>query len=192
MARAQDAGRMAVRQHVHIWVLPLVWATMVVCLWKLVPIPYGKGLGLALGGIAGEWLPGLLGREFEAHWMGTQITGGVLVMGVLGFCLDRLRIDWRWVLLYLVGYPSGVVLLAVWGMQQNVFDVLLFGCFGTYAATIMLLVGGVIWRLWHGKPLQEPRCRGCGYVLYYATDQRCPECGQPFTREEIPPQQADW
>ena len=30
-----------------------------------------------------------------------------------------------------------------------------------------------------------PHCPGCGYYLYGLTEQVCPECGRPFTLEEL-------
>ncbi len=37
----------------------------------------------------------------------------------------------------------------------------------------------------------EPKCPRCAYVLYYARDSRCPECGRPFLLEEISLEKAE-
>ncbi len=37
----------------------------------------------------------------------------------------------------------------------------------------------------------EPKCPQCGYILYFARDQRCPECGRQFNLEEISMGQAE-
>jgi amino acid transporter len=53
-----------------------------------------------------------------------------------------------------------------------------------------ILVAGApayyLWRRWV-PPEDAPvgMCPGCGYNLYGLRDQRCPECGRPFTFEEI-------
>lgn len=42
------------------------------------------------------------------------------------------------------------------------------------------------------KPPGDPRCPGCGYVLYYAKDQSCPDCGRHFSLAEIDLRLARW
>ncbi len=39
---------------------------------------------------------------------------------------------------------------------------------------------------------REPVCRRCGYILFFARYQRCPECGQSFRPGEIDPSYAEW
>lgn len=34
-------------------------------------------------------------------------------------------------------------------------------------------------------PEAEPACPACGYVLYYARNSRCPDCGRPFRVSEL-------
>jgi predicted amidophosphoribosyltransferase len=41
-------------------------------------------------------------------------------------------------------------------------------------------------------PATPPSCPGCGYNLYYAKDQRCPECGRPFETRELGMRLATW
>lgn len=38
----------------------------------------------------------------------------------------------------------------------------------------------------------EPRCPACGYVLYHAENQTCPECGRRFTLREIDTRRTEW
>jgi basic amino acid/polyamine antiporter, APA family len=44
-----------------------------------------------------------------------------------------------------------------------------------------------LWRRWVPAENAAPAglCPGCGYNLYGLRDQRCPECGRPFTFEEV-------
>lgn len=70
---------------------------------------------------------------------------------------------------------------------------------------VALLVGATLfaWRLlrqakrdyhkdaqnrWPGPPV----CRRCGYSLFYANEQRCPECGLPFELDSIDGRLAEW
>jgi hypothetical protein len=55
-------------------------------------------------------------------------------------------------------------------------------------------ITGLTWRrtLWYLLTLRLHKasrpvglCPGCGYYLYGLRDQRCPECGRPFTFEEV-------
>ncbi len=33
--------------------------------------------------------------------------------------------------------------------------------------------------------IEEPRCEKCGYLLYQLTENRCPECGEPFEQKLV-------
>lgn len=41
-------------------------------------------------------------------------------------------------------------------------------------------------------PATAPKCPDCDYELYYAEDQRCPECGRTFNVKELDMRLADW
>lgn len=45
---------------------------------------------------------------------------------------------------------------------------------------------------WPAGPPSEPKCPQCGYGLYYAKDQRCPECGRRFEPGETDLRLAEW
>ncbi len=54
----------------------------------------------------------------------------------------------------------------------------------------LLVAGAPAYFLWRWLvPTEEPSvvglCPGCGYNLYGLREQRCPECGRPFTFEEV-------
>ncbi len=42
------------------------------------------------------------------------------------------------------------------------------------------------------EPIDDPRCPQCGYVLYYAQDRCCPDCGRPFQLSELDLRRARW
>ena len=54
------------------------------------------------------------------------------------------------------------------------------------AATVVLLITFVAEQVVLRRPRYgKGRCPNCGYLLRGLRDQRCPECGRPFTFEEI-------
>ena len=52
---------------------------------------------------------------------------------------------------------------------------------------IAVVVGSVVIAIVRpgSKVLTGPYCRGCGYCVVGLSEQRCPECGRPFTAAEL-------
>jgi len=65
-----------------------------------------------------------------------------------------------------------------------------------FAVLVWALGPGFVLMLWlHPEALKDTgRCPGCGYILRGLSQQRCPECGRPFTWQEIraTPDQMDF
>lgn len=77
------------------------------------------------------------------------------------------------------------------------------GVFEIVALTVPSLAGYLGMRLgrwlWPFRQLRchwpvpgEPRCPRCGYVLYYAKRQKCPDCGRRFTQLDVDMRRARW
>lgn len=56
--------------------------------------------------------------------------------------------------------------------------------FGVLLVTAMKLI-------WEPQPLRGPFCQKCDFFLLGLSESRCPECGRPFTLEEIRVNQSD-
>jgi predicted RNA-binding Zn-ribbon protein involved in translation (DUF1610 family) len=65
----------------------------------------------------------------------------------------------------------------------------------TYAVVLVLCGGAGLsmgLRRERARALKgEPKCPACGYVLYYARGERCPECGRYFRLQEVGLEKAE-
>lgn len=147
------------------------------------------------------------GTQYYLALLVIGITSLVSVLGVL-YALLAIRRG-RWAYLY-HGFAGAGVLVFVFTVM-NVVMVLAFdrryvgltGLTVTWLVSCLLffsrvgearVVTGLTWRrtLWylltlrlHKAPRPVGLCPGCGYNLYGLREQRCPECGRPFTFEEV-------
>lgn len=115
------------------------------------------------------------------------IAGFVFVVGCL--CWTGTRGRWRlsqpsWISL---AFASGTLYMAIArgvsaiGLSQYVPDPVIW----VYViGTPVALAYGVVMLAQEGRDYL-PACPGCGHLLYYAGEKRCPECGRPFTISEI-------
>lgn len=97
------------------------------------------------------------------------------------------------------GYALGLSLAALFGSDARFSEVLVPAMLIIAAPYLFLGRLGsrfAIWlfpqRCWSVLPASEPRCSRCGYVLYYAQDQLCPECAQPIDAGTIDMRLARW
>lgn len=101
--------------------------------------------------------------------------------------------------LWFLGGLSGLAWFSYWPIFSNP----LYGLYLSLAACLLIVLASVgeaavltdqSWLRTFGQlltcrlaPFYDPkgRCPGCDYYLYGLTEQRCPECGRPFTFDEL-------
>jgi len=144
--------------------------------------------GLMLGVVGFWWILGAFFACVDLLWLITVLSLPVAVAYIfpLGLVLigdHPARLSAAW-------FPSGFALgaliefgvISVWDTLLLVFLCVALGLYG-------IGIGGAatgvrIRRHGHRRP-GEPCCPHCGYILYYATEHRCPECGRGFSIAEI-------
>ncbi len=78
-----------------------------------------------------------------------------------------------------------VFLMAWFVVYRKLFDDLV-GVMAIYAG-IVVVAGLLLLYLWqrYRRPAVGPYCLHCGYCLIGTTERLCPECGEPFSLEEL-------
>lgn len=99
-----------------------------------------------------------------------------------------------------IGYPFAQILIG--GLHAMDYGWTTFAGFLVLAAVAygsgrlgvrMARQFGPQWcRLDNVIPPEEPACPACGYVLYFAEGQKCPECGREFRLDELDMRLARW
>jgi hypothetical protein len=128
--------------------------------------------------------------------------GQLIVTAMVSFLLisilivaTRKRIHWHraivWLLLEVAGCVCffGATMDRMWyyfgryrSVQPELLQTALVFGVGCYLCGAMLIL---FMRIKPRALKPGPQCRGCGYCLIGAPEQICPECGRPFTIEEL-------
>ncbi len=145
------------------------------------------------------WPPG-------GEWFGFMIIGGacVLAPASLIYVVAAFRLKGRITLcLSFVGAIGCMWWFMTWFVPGVSTNDIYYGLYVSTAASVLLLIAvvgeaavltGQSWLRTLGQllicrlaPFHETKghCPGCDYYLYGLTEQRCPECGRPFTFEEL-------
>jgi hypothetical protein len=97
---------------------------------------------------------------------------------------------WLFVVAALIGLGLGMLLiLAAYTVVGNAATVV--GNWVAYAIWLGLTaIAGWVGGNWIGRQATTnepdvPRCPACRYILYHASDSRCPDCGRSFGRGEV-------
>lgn len=143
------------REPMRLWytvALPAMWLGAMVSMWHLAWGVRESSMGPMLAGLAGHWLPVVLGSEGTA-FVKAQCIGGVLVMAVVGLLQDYLRVPPVWAWGYLAGVATGSLLWLLASILQHpgpglvhLWAAMLFcGCIGLYVVSVILcLVRGAM------------------------------------------------
>ena len=125
----------------HVWCLPLLWSMGVGGLWCLLWGQGDAGMAALLAGIAGLWANFLLRAE-GVIFVIVQLTGGAVVMGLVGLAQDLLGVR-KWV--YPVYFVTAIVYLGYSTVAHGIWDVrlglvvqfLFYFCFGLYVVSVV-------------------------------------------------------
>ena len=168
------------------------------------PIALALGLGAAaesllVAGVAAATSTGLAGSPIGAATLTALILGPFLCSFVLTILLPRAT-NWSlasgWPVLPLVfgTVPTLVRPHPDWPLMGSMLAVCmvgwLTGLLGVLAARRFGPSRSRSKRP-QGPPV-EPQCPRCGYVLYFAQKQTCPECGRRFRLREVDTRLAQW
>jgi len=96
------------------------------------------------------------------------------------------------------GAPCGI-LLALAATENRIEFIREYLQAAGICALLLIVTVFSITLLWSSARATLPKfvlqdgtlCPGCGYCLIGVTDKRCPECGRPFTYEELETTEAE-
>jgi len=192
------------------WLLRLCWLQSVP---HALGVVIGVAIGVtSVVGVA-FYLPRLLSYlqgSSTQYCVALVLTGLTMPFAVLGVLYAMLAVRrGGWAYLY-HGFAGAGVLVFVFTVMSAVFGLAgawehmgLTGWTVTWVVSCLLLffrigeartITGLTWRrtLWYLLTLRLHKacssggqCPACGYYLYGLRNQRCPECGRPFTFEEV-------
>jgi ssDNA-binding Zn-finger/Zn-ribbon topoisomerase 1 len=82
---------------------------------------------------------------------------------------------------------AGVAFLGLRALSLVLLDDLLPGDLDILSLFLMPVLLGVVYVLLtqDRRLSDQPQCPKCGYLLYHAIENRCPECGRSFTLDEF-------